>query len=1076
MVDQTKIQWIDLSRFGAALRIIPANNARPQAVACLDIHDQPVFIKQFSAQYPEVENVKERWLETLSDLGFNSDFIWARDADYNVDPWLRYFGSRGEFKLGELKRLCPELNKSDYKALNRQDVFIEPILEAENVAAWTEFAKDVLAYDAVDVYTPVVSEFDQEPSKSKLLFEHRENDYRKGLSEQNAKRRFIAMTNTISSSLSEAGYRQSALIEYYPDLASAKKDGYAEEQLKRVDLPFSLPLHATDNRKIIALRDFRQMPELMVYPPSDYYSGNFQTATPGKFAPDGLMVNYLRGLTWLEATARQTIQEIVRLHEVVPVDVDQLTKTALGFARECDAVLHKSSYFSSSSPVRDLNSLRVDGDAYWSELRKVQDNEFRLVPIPSWNEVHISSFARLVTFTTGDDPLSVATPLKTMIEHVNEQIKVSARETAKSELHSLAAHIKDETPDSPDSKLKHVDSGEKIGGARKDFARRALTLDDLESMNSVERELLVVKSNIWPALDYPAMKDAGVKPYVAFVIKKIKDTLATGPYREDRRYYGSDDNETQVSDETKYIHAIELVRDNLATVKTMPDLYEAMKKIHEVGAEGNSNSVYGSTQTQVQWGHKASEIIHHMGQYGYLPVKIRESVESKIGRDPGTDYWGYLIKEKKQKSEQEKEENAEKAETNRLLHRPHLEHVQRSGNDWRGGKDITADQLREHFGFRAVEFGNWLPQDERGAVLNYAFDSFCDLAEALDLPPKALSFGNTLAIAFGSRGSGGKSAALAHFEPSRFVINLTRLKGAGSLAHEWIHAYDWHEGQKKGYTTEQNEGKPNAVGRLVAAMKLRDNTPDELWERSERNIASCKSNVVGWLYEQPKEVKERLGSRMQELYERAYIVFAEKARERLQTIKDHPQFLDSGYYADGVVPSDTRVIEREFILESLRRECTHEKLFKGAKKPVEGNLNYLVNNLSVLVTIDVSRELNLPFPASFVGGVNRKETDFLRDAKGFDQTRTNPYWATTIELFARAGACYVHDRLTAKEIRNDYLVYGAEDGRSVTGLEGSVNTSGADRERINHQFDAIIDEYRLRYFKEISANASPDVS
>jgi len=39
----------------------------------------------------------------------------------------------------------------------------------------------------------------------------------------------------------------------------------------------------------------------------------------------------------------------------------------------------------------------------------------------------------------------------------------------------------------------------------------------------------------------------------------------------------------------------------------------------------------------------------------------------------------------------------------------------------------------------------------------------------------------------GSRGSGNASA---HFEPGAVVINLTKTKGAGTLAHEWFHALD----------------------------------------------------------------------------------------------------------------------------------------------------------------------------------------------------------------------------------------------------------------------------------------------
>ena len=47
-----------------------------------------------------------------------------------------------------------------------------------------------------------------------------------------------------------------------------------------------------------------------------------------------------------------------------------------------------------------------------------------------------------------------------------------------------------------------------------------------------------------------------------------------------------------------------------------------------------------------------------------------------------------------------------------------------------------------------------------------------------------------MATAFGSRGVAG---AKAHFEPTRNVFNLTRMKGAGSLAHEMGHAFEFYE-------------------------------------------------------------------------------------------------------------------------------------------------------------------------------------------------------------------------------------------------------------------------------------------
>ena len=112
---------------------------------------------------------------------------------------------------------------------------------------------------------------------------------------------------------------------------------------------------------------------------------------------------------------------------------------------------------------------------------------------------------------------------------------------------------------------------------------------------------------------------------------------------------------------------------------------------------------------------------------------------------------------------------------------------ERVGEDYRKGEDITAEQFREQFGFRGVQFGNWTNQKDRQAALNNAFDSFMDLAKILGIFPKAVSLNGELGIAFGARGGGG---AKAHYEREEVVINLTKTMGAGSLAHEWWHALD----------------------------------------------------------------------------------------------------------------------------------------------------------------------------------------------------------------------------------------------------------------------------------------------
>lgn len=104
--------------------------------------------------------------------------------------------------------------------------------------------------------------------------------------------------------------------------------------------------------------------------------------------------------------------------------------------------------------------------------------------------------------------------------------------------------------------------------------------------------------------------------------------------------------------------------------------------------------------------------------------------------------------------------------------------------------DITPDEFTKNFGFRGVQFGNWMAQSgalSRQNMINSAFNSLHDMAEVLGIDSDDVSLGGRLGLAFGARGSG---RALAHYEPKQVVINLTKYGGAGSLAHEWFHALD----------------------------------------------------------------------------------------------------------------------------------------------------------------------------------------------------------------------------------------------------------------------------------------------
>ena len=104
------------------------------------------------------------------------------------------------------------------------------------------------------------------------------------------------------------------------------------------------------------------------------------------------------------------------------------------------------------------------------------------------------------------------------------------------------------------------------------------------------------------------------------------------------------------------------------------------------------------------------------------------------------------------------------------------------------GLDLLDGQAGGKFGMRSVQWGKSVTDGEREHHLKSCVDSFADLTDILGLPPQMASFNGRLAIAIGARGKG---KALAHYEPELQVINLTRNSGAGSLAHEWGHFFDY---------------------------------------------------------------------------------------------------------------------------------------------------------------------------------------------------------------------------------------------------------------------------------------------
>lgn len=601
----------------------------------------------------------------------------------------------------------------------------------------------------------------------------------------------------------------------------------------------------------------------------------------------------------------------------------------------------------------------------------------------------------------------------------------------------------------------HEDFGEKIGGARKDLWKdRGLYGEDLDAMNEREAEKFVKKDNIWKKPDYQAMLDDGIPLGVVYFIKKARDSLNASP-----QYYRRDDTpEKRLARQKEYIGTVRQLQEAVEDVRSVEDAmrvcdrfmvgngyleqsqgwggrgyYSATEKGRENPAITNKllntlrvSSVSGFDRDFTQKAKKDQFLVPKEQKVpaGYS-VRYNDGKNTWSKNDdwkPGTWYVtkGYSILQTNFESQEAALKWAQDLAKGRSrsgkarFTPPQLAHVKRDGPDFRGGQEITGQHFLETFGFRGGEFGNWMNQNDRQASLNMGFEALKDLASALKVSDRDIAYQGTLAIAFGARGSGN---AAAHYEPLRKVINLTKMHGAGSLAHEWWHGLDDYLGTRmgaKGMLSEQ----PRLYApfkKLVDTMKYKPETPEQAAGRARAQNERTRSNAAGWLDSAVLGSLKRHGDEGQM---EAYAVLRE-------------EFLSG----------EAGSVER---ISAFKKSVTGRVIPKSERDRLE-IFEHMLHSM---------REQEAP-------QTGRVETDFYRNSvrMGKECEKDGGYWDSNTEMTARAFACYIKDRLP---YASDYLAGHADCAVTfAAGKDGKMEVlkafpEGEERKAINAVFDEIV--------------------
>ena len=607
--------------------------------------------------------------------------------------------------------------------------------------------------------------------------------------------------------------------------------------------------------------------------------------------------------------------------------------------------------------------------------------------------------------------------------------------------------------------IQHEDFGEKIGGAKKDLWKdRGLYVDDLSGMNEREAEKFVKKDNVWKKPDYQAMLDEGVPLGVVYFIKKARDGLSASP-----QYYRRDDTpEKRLARQKEYIQTVRELQSVVSEVRTVEDAVKVYDRfflengyleqvqgwgsgIHYRATEkGRENPVITNKLSTAMMVRSAEYFERNFTQKA-RKEQFGVSKDQKVPKGyaihfndgkntysrnndwkAGTYYVtkGYSIlqtnfesREAALKWVQDFVRQRSKGGKVRFTP-PQLEHVKRTGPDYRSGQEITGQHYLETFGFRGGEFGNWMNQNDRQASLNMGFEALKDLASALQISDKDIAYQGTLAIAFGARGSGN---AAAHYEPLRKVINLTKMHGAGSLAHEWWHGFDDYLGAQmgaKGFLSEQPRLYP-LFQKLIDTMKYKPETPEQAAKRTEAQSERTRKNAASWLDSAVLGSLKRYGN-----------------EEQMETY---------AVLREAFLSGETGSVER---ISAFKKAVTGRVIPKSERERLE-LFERMLHGI---------QEQEAP-------QIGRTETDYYRNSvrMGKECEKDGGYWDSNVEMTARAFACYIKDKLP---YQSDYLAGHADCAVTlVAGKDGKMEVlkaypEGEERKAINAVFDEIMAELK----------------
>ena len=376
---------------------------------------------------------------------------------------------------------------------------------------------------------------------------------------------------------------------------------------------------------------------------------------------------------------------------------------------------------------------------------------------------------------------------------------------------------------------EHYDVGVKVGGAKKDIwaAITASNLGQLESLGVKEAYDKVVKTSVFQEPNWELEQQNGVTAGTAYMKKALIRSIASRPpdSQEMRQAYVEGagliiESLAKIKTRTELFDMIEEF--NMMRKKLKPDRVLSSEEFHEMGKELPSNSlsisyykevfkklypddpkIQAEAQAEISADRKFYRIFipsndtaweKYSQAFGpsFISLLERRQHASKYQGLPASSFWTKTYKEAYLKDKNSDwswaiGDGIGKVKEKRFEWTRRVDKtVSRDGGDV-APPNTKADNLLNSFNLRAVEYGNWISDDDAKYHIQHSWEAFSDLTDILGLEKQDASLKGKLALAIGARGAG---KALAHYETMKKIINLTKFNGGGCIAHEFAHALD----------------------------------------------------------------------------------------------------------------------------------------------------------------------------------------------------------------------------------------------------------------------------------------------